>query len=64
MMAVSMNDARRCVLRSYAEVVEPHKYLSATVKLHQMGTGLWISEDTDFETWLKSSRAKLYLTGE
>ena len=33
MMAVSMSDARRRVLRSCAEVVEPHKYLSAAVRL-------------------------------
>ena len=63
LIASSMTEARSRVLKSFSQNVEPQRYLAAVLKLRQMGTGLWISENDQFQTWIKSNNARLYLTG-
>lgn len=59
----SMNEARRKVLKSFSQGTEPQKNLFAALKLRQMGTGRWISQNELFQTWMSSNRGRLYLTG-
>lgn len=63
MIASSIMEDRRKVLKSLIQDVDPHKYLASVLRLRQMGTGLWIRDSSQFQNWINSSNARLFLTG-
>lgn len=64
LIASSMTETRRKILRSFSQGTDPQRYLSAALRVRQMGTGLWICEDKQFQAWMNSdSSSKLFVTG-
>lgn len=64
MIASSMTESRRKVHRLFTQVADPQRYLSAALRVRQMGTGLWICENEQFQSWLSSNDSmRLFLTG-
>ena len=63
MIASSMSETRRKVLRWFTQNVNPQKYYFAALRLRQMGTGRWICENEIFKTWINSNSSKPYLSG-
>ncbi|KAL8915758.1 MAG: hypothetical protein Q9172_006692 [Xanthocarpia lactea] len=59
---VAMNEKRRRILNSFGEV-DPSKNQRMGLKLRQPGTGLWLIDSQEFQSWSQMDGAKLWLYG-
>ncbi|RDW93708.1 uncharacterized protein DSM5745_01030 [Aspergillus mulundensis] len=56
-------DQHRQKVLDYFTPVNPQVYLETSLQLRHPLTGLWLTEEQDFKTWISEQNAKLWMSG-
>ena len=59
---VAINTKRQSVLQSFGNI-DPSKNQKMGIKLRQQGTGMWLLESPEYQTWSQTENSKLWLHG-
>lgn len=58
----TLDKGRRKILNSFG-TIDPEQYQQNFIKLRQPGTGIWLTDGSEFKQWMTSKNGKLWLYG-
>lgn len=57
-----LDRGRQKILNSFG-TIDPEQYQQNFIKLRQPGTGVWLTDGSEFKQWMSSRNGKLWLHG-